>query len=217
MRDGEKPQLALRPLLEPFAGQPSGSHGDARLNLLIAGALGILGGAEKRRDAAFLVVLEREPPHDGRREEETEKQEAENAEPHAGQIGDRQEHRHQRHGRAEVGFLRDERERDAGQGTTDGEIGPGRRPPILAEELGEDQRDADLGELGRLQVEEPQANPAPGPHLHGAEEHDVDEEREQADVNEMGFVGERPVVERQHEPHGRQPDDNGIELRGVQV
>ena len=42
----------------------------------------------------------------------------------------------------------------SGQHAADGEVGPRRRAAVLAEELGEHQRDADLGELRRLQVED---------------------------------------------------------------
>ena len=72
-----------------------------------------------------------------------------------GEIGDREEHGNQRHGRAEIRFPGNQRERQTGEAAGDGQVGPGRRAAVLAEELGEHQRHADLGELGRLQVDDP--------------------------------------------------------------
>ena len=61
----------------------------------------------------------------------------------------------------------------------------------------------------------PERNPAPRAHLHRAEEHDVDQQRQQADVDQVRLVGERPVVERQHEQHRAQAEHDRVELRDV--
>ena len=85
----------------------------------------------------------------------------------------------QRDGRAEIGFLGDQRERQRGQRRADGQIGPAGRAAVLAEELGEHQRHADLGELRRLEVERAERDPAPRAHLHVAEEQHVEQHAEQ--------------------------------------
>ncbi len=142
---------------------------------------------------------------------------AEDARLHPGQISHRKQHRHERHGRAEIRFLGDERERQARQGARNGEVDPGRRAPILAEELRQHERHADLRELRRLQVERAERNPAPRPHLHVAHEEDVEQGRQQADVDQMGLVGERPVVDRQRHQHRADPEHDRIELRHVEM
>src|SRR5919197_269231 len=60
--DREEPQLTLRPLPEPLPGKSSRPHGDARLDLLVAGAFRILRWIEESRDSRFLVILQRELP-----------------------------------------------------------------------------------------------------------------------------------------------------------
>ena len=53
-----------------------------------------------------------------------------------------------------------------------------RAAAVLAEELGQHQRDADLRELGGLEVEGSQRNPAAGAAGRRAEEQHVDEQRQ---------------------------------------
>src|SRR4030095_7614980 len=154
--DRKKPKLTLSSLLETFAGEASRSDGDARLNLLVSGAFRVLGWIEKRRDAALVVVLHRERPRDGRRQKQTEKQQAENAHLHAGQIADCQTDRQQRDGCAEVGLLGNQREGQHSKNAATREISPGRRTAVLAEKLGQHQGHADLGKLRWLEIERSQ-------------------------------------------------------------
>ena len=200
---------------EALPGEPSGSNGNARLDLLVTGAFRILRRIDERRDARFLIVLEHELPRDRRREEETDTQYAEHAHRHAGEIGHGEEHGHQGYGRAQIRLLRNQREGNEGQPAADCEVHPRRRAAILAEELGEHQGDSHLSELGRLKVDEFQENPAARAHLHMAEKQDVDEQREEADVNQVRLVGEGAVVEGDREHHRTQADRDGVELRDV--
>ena len=66
--NGQEIVLPLRALHEPFAVRPP-IHGDPRLPLLIAVALGIQLRIDERRDPRLLIVLEREPPGDRRHED----------------------------------------------------------------------------------------------------------------------------------------------------
>src|SRR5258706_331791 len=100
--DRKKTQLALRPLREPFSPRAAGSHGDPRLNLLVPRALGVLRGIEKCRNALTLIILEREFPRDRRHQHPDEGEDAEDPHRHAGDVGNRERHRDQRHGRPEV-------------------------------------------------------------------------------------------------------------------
>src|SRR5207244_8821843 len=77
--NGEKPQLALRPLLEALSAYSTRPDGDARLDLLVPSPLRILSRIEKGRDSGFLVVLQREPPRNRRREKGPQHQHAEDA------------------------------------------------------------------------------------------------------------------------------------------
>ena len=62
-----------------------------------------------------------------------------------------------------------------------------------------------------------ETNPSPRAHLDRAEEQDVHQHAEQADVDEVRLVGERPVVEREHDTIAPSTDDDGVQLRDVQL
>ena len=142
---------------------------------------------------------------------------AEDAHPHPGEKGHRGEDRQQRDRRAEVRFLRDERQREEREHAADGEIGPRGRAAVFAEELGEDERHADLREFRRLQIESVERDPPARPHLHGPEEHDVQQQREHADVDEMRLVRERAVIERERDDHCGEAEHDGVHLRDMEA
>ncbi len=215
---GQEPQLALRPLLETLAREPARSDGDARLDLLVAGAFRILRRIEERGDTGFLIVLERELPRDRRREQQRQAEDAEDAHLHPGEIGDREEHRQQRHRRAEVRFLGDQ-VRTAGSVSTPPmarsvHVGAPRFSP---KNLASTSATPTLANSDGCRLKPAERDPAARAHLHVAEEQDVEQQREQPDVDEVRLVGEGAVVERQHEHHRAQAEDDGVELRDVQA
>jgi hypothetical protein len=61
------------------------------------------------------------------------------------------------------------------------------------------------------------SDPSPGAHLHHAEEHDVEQQPEQSDVDEMRFVGERSVVDREHDQQRDQTERDRVELCDVEA
>ena len=120
----------------------------------------------------------------------------------------------ERDGGPEIGLARDEDERHRRQEACDQQVARRRRAaPVLAEELREHQRHADLGEFRRLKVEGPQRNPAARAAGRRAEEQHVDEQPQQRQVDEMRLVGQRAVVDRQADREGGRANDDRVDLR----
>jgi hypothetical protein len=158
-----------------------------------------------------------EPPRERRREHQTQHEQAEHADLHPGQISHGEKNRHQRDRGAEIGLLVDQHERNQREDAADREVAPGRSAAVFAEELGQHERDGDLGELGRLQVEARERNPPPGAHHGGAEEQHVDQQRQDGEVDQVRLVGERAIVQAQRHHHHGQAEDDGVDLRNVHV
>ena len=129
VRDRKEPQLTLRALLETLAPHPARSDGDAGLNLLVPGALGVLRRVQERGDAFLLIVLERELPRHRRDQHADEREDAEDPHRHAREKRGGEEHGHERHRRAEVGLPCDEHERHRGDGAGDQQVARVTAPP----------------------------------------------------------------------------------------
>src|SRR2546429_9120015 len=71
--DGDVAQLVLTAITEPFAPEPAGTHGNLRLQELIAGALGVLFRVQERSDSFPLIRLE-DMPANGRIENSAHQQ-----------------------------------------------------------------------------------------------------------------------------------------------
>ena len=109
---GRNPYAALGALPEPLARQAAGPDRDLGLNLLIAGAARVLRRIEERLDALLLVVLQPVlPDRPARAARRRARRSTSQRIAQAGEVGDAEEHRQQRRGRAEVRLLRDEQER----------------------------------------------------------------------------------------------------------
>ncbi len=190
--------MPLRPLAEAFAGEPAGADGHARLDGLVAGAFGVLLRIHEAQDPGALVILEGELPGDGRGEQRGEGEHAEEPQAQAGEERRADEHRQQGDRRAEVRLLGDEEERDSGEDAAENEVaGVRRAPPVLAEVHRQQQRDADPGELGGLQVKRPDRDPALAAHLRLPLHEYEDEQRQERSVDEQGVLRQHPVVHRQ--------------------
>ena len=88
-----------------------------------------------------------------------------------------------------------------------------RAAAVLAEELRQHERDADLGEFRGLEVEGPSEIQRRAPPADRAEEQHVDRAGEQGEIDEMRLVGQRAVVDRQADREGDRPDDDRVHLR----
>ena len=178
VRDRQEALLPLGALHEPLAPEAAGPDRDPRLDLLVAGAERIARRVDERQDAALLVVLQGDVPHHRRGDDRHGEQDAGHLEPHARDKRHRQQHGHQRGGGPQIRLPRDEHQRERRERAADGQVAGVRGPaPAVAEQLGEDEGEADLHELGRLQVEEGQRNPAPSAAAHDSEEQHVHEQQ----------------------------------------
>ena len=149
------------PCMKPFAGQTAGSDGDPGLDLLVAVTARILLRIEERGDAGLLIILERELPGERRHQDGDERDHAEQPHAHAGEIGDAEEHGNQRDGGAEVRLPGDEQQRHRREEAADDQVADvAGAAPVLAEVHRENQRQDDAAELGRLQVERTDLDPA---------------------------------------------------------
>ena len=89
--------------------------------------------------------------------------------------------------------------------------------PVLGEDLGHEHRRRELDELGGLELEAADQDPAARPRDDGREAQDVEKRHHGEGVEEHGPVGEAPVVEAggHHEPERSHPDQG--ELLQVEV
>ena len=194
--DGQELVLPLGAAHEAFALHAAGSDGDPGLDLLIALAPRIPLGIEECRDSGLLIVLQRELPGKRRNQEGGERDDAEQPQRQAGQVGDAEEHRDQGHGRAEVGLLGDEQQQDAGEDAACHHVAGVARPAaILSEVHGQDERQHHPAEFRRLQVERADRDPALRAHLGRALQEHEQQQRQQPAVEEQRVLREHPVVE----------------------
>ena len=150
----QEPELALRAVAEALAGQAAGADRNPGLDLLVAGAAAVLLGIEEGLDALLLIRLERERPADRRADHGDEGEDRQQLQPETGDEGDAEQDRQERHRGAEVRLLVDQQEGDAGDAAGDGQIRVVLGAAVVLGEIGrQGQRQRDLHELGRLQVE----------------------------------------------------------------
>jgi hypothetical protein len=88
-----------------------------------------------------------------------------------------------------------------------------RATPVLAEEHRENQRDDEPAELGRLQIERTEIDPALGTHLGRSLEEHVHQHRDQAAVNQQRVLRQHPVIDREAHDERDEADDERVDLR----
>ena len=124
----------------------------------------------------------------------------------------------QRHCRTQVRLPRNEEQRHGGERAANEQIcACHRSAPAFGVELGEHQGNGRLRKLGRLEVERSEIDPPPRSTTHIAEEEDVEEKRDDAEIDEMRPVGKRPVVDAQADEKGSHPEQNGVDLGDVNL
>jgi len=206
----------LDALAEPDAGEPAGAERDRRLHDLEARSLRVAPRVEEAEEPGAPVGLD----PDGGEGEEAEERPGPGEEPHrhAGDDEHRADHDHDGDDGAEVGLDEDQR---AGGPDDDPE-----RPEELAErarrasprEHGRHpERECELRQLGRLEVEEAEGEPAPrAVHRRSDREHG-EEEEEGDDEERAARVAKRPEVEARADDEGDEPEQRvgGLALEVV--
>ena len=203
---GQEVELALRALHETLAGQAAGAERDFRLGDVIAGAERVLGGIEEDLDPAALVVMQPSPDH--RRKKRCRQADAEEIKQvHAGQEHQRQPDETEHRCRAEVGLPHrqgdrhcDHRQRN--KYTERPGHAFGREVVVVP---GESEDECDLHQLGRLEGNVPDAEPAARAQRLGADERHQDQHAKRNPIRRIGEV-EPPVQrcqgDRQHHREG---------------
>ena len=158
----QEPQLALRAGVEPFPGEPAGTHRDLGLADLVAGLQDVPVGIQERLDPLLLVVLQQEPAGAGEHGDRDEDRDpAARGKPAEEEPDDQERQKRQRE--AEVGLREDEEKRDADDRSELDECGEAEpRFVFVLEEVGHEDRRRDLGELGRAVVARVPALAGPG-------------------------------------------------------
>jgi len=87
----------------------------------------------------------------------------------------------------------------------------------VAEQLGQYEREPELHELGGLQVEQGQRDPAPAAAAHHAEDQHVHQQQDDETVDEVRAIGERSVVETETDEERDGAEGDGGQLREIQA
>src|SRR6266511_200284 len=203
----EKSQPALRRAADALAQELSGTNGDLRLNHIVRRSERIAERIEVYEEPVPLVRLQHEPAE--RHESNPDRhQSTQDAQAHADAKQHGSQHGQQDQRGSEVGLANHERERnpdedeDPDEGSPGSLLGlpaPGQRPR-------EGQDEDDLEELGWLESERPEVDPAPSPRDRAPEHEHGREQAKAEEVQGRRGPDEAPVVER-HDPEERHHAD----------
>ena len=153
--------MALGALHETFAEQAARAQGDLRLDDVIAGAERIAFRVEVGLDALLLIIMHEAPGHWPRPAPQRQHHD-EHPDAHAGQEEDGAAGQNQHHRRAHVGLLQHQGRRHQHQ--QQGDDQQQRAADVLrvhaVEITGQRERERDLHDLGRLQLDEAEVDPA---------------------------------------------------------
>src|SRR5262249_53569536 len=204
--DRQEAQLALRPRPETLPRKSSGPHGDLGLGDLVAGLQDVPVGIQERLDPILLVVLQEEPA--GARESRNRDRDGDpSLERQPAEEKPDDEQRKERQRQPEIRLSEGQEERDADDRP---ELDEGResKPPLLLvlEEIGDEQRRRDLGQLRRLELEAPEADPRAHVGDALAEDDQVNERHETDEVEDERRLQQRAVVEEHGGEHSQQPN-----------
>src|SRR4051794_31673986 len=202
VRVGLREVLDLLDPLPQAASEPApGAEADQRLARLVAGALDVLERVQEREEPRALVGVR--PEHRHPPEPADQRRAAERRHRHAGDGEDAEDHEDERDGGSEVG-LGDDEEREEPRHEADrlGQLLQRARRLGAGEVRGEPDRDRNLGELGGLEGEraegEPAARAVHGRRSNGDEraEEAGDDEQRRRDQTQAAVVAARADDER---------------------
>ena len=157
--DGKEPQLALRARPEALSGEAPRADRDLGLPDLVTGLQDVMVGVQERLDPLLLVVLQEEPtgPREHRDRDE-DRDPSPRRQPPEEKSDDQERQEGQRE--PQVRLRENEQEREADDRAQLDEGGQTQaRVVLILEEIRDEQRRRDLGELGRLKLEASETDP----------------------------------------------------------
>ena len=209
-------QPVLAALKIPLAPETAGADGDLGLHHVVAGAERVRLGIHEGPDAGLLVGFQKLPPNrqrgNGREAEVEQRPHAQSGHDHDGH-GDEED----QHGGAEIRLQQHQREHRRAQHQRHAQGREGISGLVVAKRLGEHQHQHQLGELRRLEREEPQVQPPLR-----ASAADADDQHQRQQYHHRPVDGVRPavqvlVVHGEGRDHHHEGDGEPIGLLGGEV
>src|SRR5437867_5043563 len=206
--DGQEAQLALSPRPETLPREAPGAHGDLRLSDLVPRSEDVRLRIQERADPLLLVVRQHEPA-DAREERDSD----DDRDPGAGRKAPEEERhggeRKKRRGETGVRLEKDEEKRDADDHADFHERRALHLHVVLVlEQVREEERGRDLGELGGLELKAADADPGLDVRDPLPEEEEIDERNEGDAVDDEGELEEHPIVEEHRRDQAAEPHEN---------
>ena len=210
-------ELGLGSFQESLSEESPRTHGDHRLDDVVARSQRIPLGAEEGQNP-FLLVIFQKIPADGRQDEAAGGGDQQRFPVQADKEDHRQKQDEEDQPRAQIGLLEDEQKRDHDDQERDEQFRQVVIPAelVAVEVFGQRQDDRQLDQLRRLEGEAADGDPPLGAPRRITGRKD-DEEKDDGDaVDDIGMAAEKAVIDEEGDGHPDDADEDPLDLLDVE-